>query len=116
MPCKTSKKSKHEETRGKTNEFKSKLAYILEASESTRMRMEGSLHKDHEDHIAGKGINSCLCVLCSVVSVCVCLTVTHFFERTGRADCHNCCVLRSTSIVTVQRYPRRIVGEDGGKT
>ena len=34
MPCKTSKKSKHGETRGKTNEFKSKLACILEASES----------------------------------------------------------------------------------
>ena len=40
MPCKTSKKSKHGETRGKTSEFKSKLACILEASESTRMRME----------------------------------------------------------------------------
>ena len=33
MPCKTSKKSKHGETRGKTNEIKSKLACILEASE-----------------------------------------------------------------------------------
>ena len=53
MPCKTSKKSKHEETRGKTNEFKSKLACILEASESTRLRMEESLPNYHEDHIAG---------------------------------------------------------------
>ena len=43
MPCKTCKKSKHGETRGKTNEFKSKLACILEASESSRMRMEESL-------------------------------------------------------------------------
>ena len=58
MPCKISKKSKHGETRGKTNEFKSKLACILEASESTRMRMEESLPSDHEDHIAGKGDNS----------------------------------------------------------
>ena len=33
--CKTSKKSKHGETRGKNNEFKSKFACILEASEST---------------------------------------------------------------------------------
>ena len=41
--CKTSKKSKHGETRGKTNDFKSKFAYILEASESTRLRMEESL-------------------------------------------------------------------------
>ena len=42
MPCKTSKKSKHGETRGKTNEFKSQFACILEASESTRLRMEAS--------------------------------------------------------------------------
>ena len=40
MPCKTSKKCEHGETRGKTIEFKSKLACILEASESTRLRME----------------------------------------------------------------------------
>ena len=39
MPCKTSKKCKHGETRGKSNEIKSKLACILEASESTRLRM-----------------------------------------------------------------------------
>ena len=58
MPCKTSKKSKHGETRGKTNEFKSKLASILEASGSTRLRMEESLPNYHEDHIAGKGDNS----------------------------------------------------------
>ena len=30
MPCKTCKKSKHGETRGKTNDFKSKFACILE--------------------------------------------------------------------------------------
>ena len=58
MPCKTSKKSKHGETRGKTNDFKSKFACILEASESTRLRMEESLPNYHEDHIAGKGENS----------------------------------------------------------
>ena len=58
MPCKTSKTCKHGETRGKTNEFKSKLACILEASESTRLRMEESLPNHHEDHIAGKGNNS----------------------------------------------------------
>ena len=58
MPCKTCKKSKHGETRGKTNEIKSKLACILEASESTRMRMEESLPNYHEDHIAGRGDNS----------------------------------------------------------
>ena len=58
MPCKTSKKSKHGETRGKTNEFKSKFACILEASESTRLRMGNSEPSNNEDHIAGKGENS----------------------------------------------------------
>ena len=58
MPCKTSKNSQHGVTRGKSNEIKSKLACILEASESTRMRMGESLPNYHEDHIAGKGDNS----------------------------------------------------------
>ena len=58
MPCKTCKKNKHGVTRGKTNEFKSKFACIVEVSESTRMRMEESPPKYHEDHIAGKGDNS----------------------------------------------------------
>ena len=68
MPCKTCKKNKHGETRSKTDDFKSKFACIddfkskfaciLEASESTRMRMEESPPKYHEDHIAGKGDNS----------------------------------------------------------
>ena len=58
MPCKTSKKRKHGETRGKTNEFKSKLACILEVSESTRLRMEEFLPNHHEDHVSGKGDNS----------------------------------------------------------
>ena len=58
MPCKICKKNKHGETRSKTNDFKSKFACILEASESTRMRMEESLPKYHEDHIAGKVDNS----------------------------------------------------------
>ena len=34
---------------------KTKLACILEASESTRMRMGESLPNYHEDHVAGKG-------------------------------------------------------------
>ena len=38
MPCKTCKKNKHGETRGKTDDFKSLFSCILEASESTRMR------------------------------------------------------------------------------
>ena len=58
MPCKTSKNSQHVVTSGKSNEMKSKLAYILETSESTILRMRESLPNDHEDHIAGKGDNS----------------------------------------------------------
>ena len=34
---------------------KTKLACILEANESTRMRMGNSEPRNHEDHIAGKG-------------------------------------------------------------
>ena len=58
MPCKTCKKSKSGETRNKTCDFKSKFACILEASESTRLRMEKSLPNYHEDHVAGKGNHS----------------------------------------------------------
>ena len=45
-------------TSGKSNEIKSKIACILEASESTRLRMGESLPNHHEDHIARKGDNS----------------------------------------------------------
>ena len=53
MPCETCKKSNNGETRSKTNDFKSKFACILEASESTRMRMEESLPKYHQKQIRG---------------------------------------------------------------
>ena len=58
MRCKTCKKNKHVETRSKTDDFKSKLACILEAGESTRLRMGESLPIHHEDQIAGRGNNS----------------------------------------------------------
>ena len=58
VPCKTSKNSQHVVTNGKSNKIKSKLACILEASESTRLRMGESLPNHHEDHIARKGNNS----------------------------------------------------------
>ena len=38
--------------------IKTKLACILEADESTRMRMGNSIPSNHEDHIEGKGENS----------------------------------------------------------
>ena len=52
------KKGKHGATRGKSKEIKSKLACILEASKSTRLRMEETLPNHHEDQNAGKGNNS----------------------------------------------------------
>ena len=58
MPCKTSKSSQHVGTIGKSNKIKSKLACILEASESTKLRMGESLPNHHEDHSAGTGDNS----------------------------------------------------------
>ena len=39
-------------------ENKTKYACIVEADESMRKRMDGSLDKNHEDHIAAKGMNS----------------------------------------------------------
>ena len=43
---------------GASNKIKTKLACILEADESTRMRMGNSIPHHHEDHIAAKGENS----------------------------------------------------------
>ena len=43
---------------GASNKIKTKLACILEADESTRMRMGNSIPQNHEDHIAGNGENS----------------------------------------------------------
>ena len=54
MPCKISKNNTNC-VNGASNKVKSKLECILEASESTRLRMGESLPTHHEDHIAGKG-------------------------------------------------------------
>ena len=43
---------------GASDKNRTKLASILEANESTRMRMGNSEPSNHEDHIAGKGENS----------------------------------------------------------
>ena len=43
---------------GASSKIKKRLACILEAGESTRLRMGESLPNHHEDHIAGKGNNS----------------------------------------------------------
>ena len=54
MPCKILKNCGS----GASKKTKTKLACILEADESTRMRMGNSLPHYHEDHIAGRGDNS----------------------------------------------------------
>ena len=58
MPCKMSKNNQHGSIRGKSNEIKSKLACILEASEAARLCMEESLPNYNEDYTAGKGEHS----------------------------------------------------------
>ena len=55
MPCKIMKKNCGS---GGSNKIKTKLASILDADESTRLRMGESLPNRHEDHIAGKGDSS----------------------------------------------------------
>ena len=57
MPCKIRGK-KYKETCRTPGGRKTKYACIVEADESTRKRLEGTLQKDHEENIAGKGINS----------------------------------------------------------
>ena len=55
MPCKIMKKNCGS---GASKKIQTKLACILEADESTRMRMGNSIPQNHEGHIAGKGENS----------------------------------------------------------
>ena len=57
MPCRL-QLHKHRETCCTVGQHKTRYAFIVEAEESTRIRMEGSHSKNHEDHIAGRGINS----------------------------------------------------------
>ena len=55
MPFKTMKKNCGS---GGSNKIKTRLACILEADESTRLRLGESLPNLHEDRIAWKGDNS----------------------------------------------------------
>ena len=55
MPCKIMKKNCGS---GGSNKVKTRLACILEADDSMRLRMGESLPNHHEDHIAGKGDKS----------------------------------------------------------
>ena len=56
MPCKLQREKYRETCR--VDECKTKYACIVEAGESARKRMEGSPHKNHEDDVAGKEMNS----------------------------------------------------------
>ena len=49
---------RYRETCGAPGVCKTKYACTVEADESTRKLLEGTLHKGHEDHIAVRGINS----------------------------------------------------------
>ena len=55
MPCEIMEKNC---VSGASNKIKTRLACILEADESTRLRMGNSIPHNHEDHIAGKGDSS----------------------------------------------------------
>ena len=54
-PAVPSRSMKQNGGSGGSNKNKTRLACILEASESTRLRMGESIPHNHEDHIAGKG-------------------------------------------------------------
>ena len=61
MPCKI-RGRKYKETCRTPDTRKTKCACIVEAHESTRKRLEETLHKDHEDHIAVKGTSLFPCL------------------------------------------------------
>ena len=65
VPCKMRTKKRpnksretDDETKGSNKIHKTKHACTVEAHESMRKRLESTLPKDHEDHIAGKGSHS----------------------------------------------------------
>ena len=58
MPRKTTLCRSSRETCRAIGGHKTKYACIVEADESIRIRKEGAPRRYHEDHIAGKGMNS----------------------------------------------------------
>ena len=57
MPCKIPIKSSGE-THRSIGKRKTKYACVVDADESTRPRLEGAVHKHHQDHLTEKGMNS----------------------------------------------------------
>ena len=53
MPCRLQRKPVAQLDNARRN----MLVFVVEADESVWIRMEGSQSKNHEDHIAGKGMN-----------------------------------------------------------
>ena len=78
MPCKI-KREKYRETCRVEKDCKTKYAFIVEAGESTRKRMEGSLAKNQEDHhiLFRLCLVWFMCVLSTRVS-CVCVSLCVF--------------------------------------
>ena len=58
MPCKTPPCRSSRETCRANGEHRAKYACIVEADESMRIRRDGAPHRYHEEHIAGKCLNS----------------------------------------------------------
>ena len=56
MPC-TLQRDKYREACRVDKACRPEYVCIVEADKSMRKRMEGSLHRDHEDHTAGKGMS-----------------------------------------------------------
>ena len=70
MPCKLQREKYRETCR--VDECKTKYACTVEADESMRLRIEGASHRYHEDHIAGKGVNSLShLILCTNLFLCL---------------------------------------------
>ena len=77
MPCQILKQNCWS---GRSNKNKTKLARILGADESTRLRMANSVPNYHQDHFAGKGENS-LQHYNLVINLFLCLKPFRFPQR-----------------------------------
>ena len=64
---------------GESNKVRTRLACILEADESTRLRMGNSLPNHHKDHIAGKGS-----ITMWFLNLFLCLELWQFLQRKQR--------------------------------
>ena len=69
---------------GVSNKKKTKLACILEADESPRMRMGNSIPHHHEDHIAGKRLKIHYSTTIWFTSLFLCLKLWKFRQRKQR--------------------------------